>query len=233
MEKTDSDKFKSILIERNGSENLLIAFGGLKLGIGIPKFEFYNSISGIDCDKIFLRDFNQAWYHKGVTRKINSIESVKEFLQEKILLGKYQSVCLVGNSMGGFAAILFGTLLGVDNVICFSPQTFLNRGRRWFIGEKRWQKELELIYNDKRITQKIFDLKTVLSANDCIPFIQIFFSVHCKLDAIHAKRLEKYKNVILHPLNYTDHNTLVKSMRDSGQLHSIFHNFFEKNDSIQ
>ena len=54
------DNKEGILISRAGSRNLLVSFGGINQSLGMPVFEFYNSIKDIDCDKIFLRDFNQS-----------------------------------------------------------------------------------------------------------------------------------------------------------------------------
>lgn len=41
-------------------ENLLVTFGGVNQGIGIPVFEFMKSTELLKCDKIFFRDFSQA-----------------------------------------------------------------------------------------------------------------------------------------------------------------------------
>jgi len=49
------------------SDVMLIAFGGLKKGIGkITPFEFFNLTKGIEVKKIYVRDMNQAWYHRGL-----------------------------------------------------------------------------------------------------------------------------------------------------------------------
>lgn len=67
MEKNKIENTKiGKLEEFNGNKNLLVSFGGIAQGLGMPVFEFFNSISDIPCDKIFLRDFHQAWYQKGV-----------------------------------------------------------------------------------------------------------------------------------------------------------------------
>lgn len=38
---------KGILIDFNGRKNLLVLFGGIHQGLGMPVFEFFNSISDI------------------------------------------------------------------------------------------------------------------------------------------------------------------------------------------
>src|SRR5690554_537187 len=108
MKKEEIEEYKNgNLIDLQGNKNLLVSFGGIYQGLGIPVFEFFNSISDIECDKIFLRDFNQAWYHKGVDSNLDDMEKVIEFLRSTIRKNKYDKVCFLGNSMGGYAALLF------------------------------------------------------------------------------------------------------------------------------
>jgi esterase/lipase len=49
------------------------------------------------------------------------------YLEGIIKINKYDNICFIGNSMGGYAAILFGTLLNIDNIISFAPQTFIDK----------------------------------------------------------------------------------------------------------
>ena len=48
---------KEVLTDFNKHEVLLVSFGGISQGLGMPVFEFFNSISDIACDKIYFRDF--------------------------------------------------------------------------------------------------------------------------------------------------------------------------------
>src|SRR5690554_1592733 len=96
-----SDDSTGILIESNGSTNLLVSFGGLRMGLGMPVFEFYNSLEHVQCDKIFIKDINQAWYHKGINADLADIHTIAGFLKAEIEKGGYTNVCFMGNSMGG------------------------------------------------------------------------------------------------------------------------------------
>lgn len=105
---------------------LIICFGGmvLKMG-GILPFEFLNFLSKIDCesDKIFYIDKKQSWYHNGIENISSTIDETVLYLKNKI--NGYKKVIFMGVSAGGYAAILFGSLLNVQYVISFIPRTNL------------------------------------------------------------------------------------------------------------
>lgn len=220
------DDNQGILIEKNGCENLLISFGGIKQNIGMPVFEFYKSLQGIECDKCFVRDFNQAWYHLGVDENCNSIDSVKNHLEKIIEAGNYKKICFVGNSMGGYAAILFGVLLDVNKILVFSPQTFIGKWRRFLYKDKRWSVQINRIHKSKKVNKRYFDLLNIFKENKSFGgTISVYFSKNDKLDALHAKRMKNNKLVNLNEINLGGHN-LVRELKSLGKLDVILAELF-------
>ncbi len=213
------------LADFNGHKNLLVSFGGISQGLGIPVFEFFNSISDIQCDKIYFRDYNQAWYQKGVDSEFNHLDDIIKYLKIKITNNNYDKVCFLGNSMGGYAAILFGSILNIDTVISFAPQTFINRFNRRLYSDKRWSLQINEIYTFKNKRKEYFDLKKHLKNNLDRTQINIYYSPKHKLDKKHAERLKKEKNVILHPIEEGGH-FIVKHMRNNGELKSLIKSSF-------
>ena len=140
------DANMGILNDLDGHKKLLVSFGGIRQGLGVPVFEFFNSISDIPCDKIFLRDFNQAWYQNGVDPRLNNVDKLSCHINHIIRQNKYDKICFLGNSMGAYAAILFGCKINVDVVISFAPQTFINRFHRIIYCDNRWQKQINNMY---------------------------------------------------------------------------------------
>ncbi|MEM9829421.1 MAG: hypothetical protein AAF944_02225 [Bacteroidota bacterium] len=207
-----------VLVDSNRKSRLLVSFGGVRQGIEIPVFEFFNSISEIDCDKIFLRDFSQAWYQKGVDRSINDVDRVIHFLTNSIRKNQYKKVCFLGNSMGAYAAILFGTMLNVDRVISFAPQTFIDRWHRLLYADKRWKTEIKSIYAYENKIEEYFDLKQYLnSKNNYKTKIDIYYSPTHRLDKAHAERMRKSLNIKLTPIKEGGHG-VVKTVIDNGSL---------------
>lgn len=68
----------------HGSSNLYIFFGGIAAGIAVPQFEFYNSAQILEENKIFVRDFDQCWYHNGLQNISENIVSSAEYLKQEI-----------------------------------------------------------------------------------------------------------------------------------------------------
>lgn len=114
----------------SGKTNLIICFGGMALRFGgILPFEFLNYMSqtyGGQCDLVFFIDIDQCWYHKGIKNITNNIDETIEYINDIVQNGNYKKVIFMGNSAGGYGAILFGSICNnVDYVISFIPQTIL------------------------------------------------------------------------------------------------------------
>lgn len=230
MNKLDKNSIENsssgILIELNNNKNLLVSFGGINQGLGIPVFEFFNSLKELECDKIFIRDFNQMWYQNGADKNIDSILELRNFLEEKMVEGKYEKVCFMGNSMGGYGAILFGTMLNVHNIISFAPQTFIDTFNRLISFDYRWKKQMNSIHKNPRKVKSFFDLKVYLNKNDNYnSIISIYYSSKHRLDKIHAERLKNIKGVQLFSFKEGGHS-VVKTLRDSGKLNILLKEIF-------
>ena len=220
---------KGCLTDFGGNKNLLVSFGGIRHGLGMPVFEFFNSISDIQCDKVFFRDFSQAWYQKGVDSELNHIDEIIQYLKKIMNSNRYENVCFLGNSMGGYAAILFGSILNVDTVISFAPQTFINRFTRMINRDNRWNDEIKEVYAFQNKRKAYFDLKTHLKNNNSYKTqINIYYSPNHILDKKHAERLKNQKNVILHALKDGGHE-VVKVVRNNGELKSLINSTFKNN----
>lgn len=111
-----------------GSSNLIVAFSSAANWRSRGKFEWKNSLvdntrMSINSDFLFLKDCSRHWYLTGA-------RGLGKDLNETIYLLKkecetYENVIFMGSSAGGYASILFGSLLGVDTVLAILPQTDL------------------------------------------------------------------------------------------------------------
>ncbi len=83
------------------------------------KFEWKKNRHPTAGKHIFIRDIRKQWYIGGVNSKLNSPLKLVEFLKSETTDYK---VYTIGSSAGGFAAILFGSLLKVKRVYAFNAQ---------------------------------------------------------------------------------------------------------------
>ena len=117
------------------SNTIIISFSGRSH----PKtseirFEFVNFLDKHfnHITRHFYADKNCNSYHNGLEGISKTIDETAEYL--KGIISPYKRVIFIGVSQGGYAAILFGSLLNISAVIAFIPQTF--RGQKDNIDEK-------------------------------------------------------------------------------------------------
>lgn len=207
---------KDYLVEFNKDiKPLIITFGGISGGIHGPLFEFKKFLSkNIDCHVIFIRDTNQSWYHKGVIGLGENINEVKNNIREIINKINYSMIITIGGSMGGYAALLFGSLLPVNGIIAFGPQTFIDKDNIKKYKDNRFESQMENLYNNNN-DDTYYDLSKLSFQNINV---QIIYGSKCDLDKIHAERM-KNKNVIVTGECFG--HGVVKNLRDNGMLVKI------------
>jgi hypothetical protein len=187
LTKEDLDKSSRAWEEDlQGKEVMLVSFGSLFGG-----FEFFGATRGLDCDIIFLRDESKSWYMKG-KGEFRTIPELVHWLEQKTK--GYKKRVFIGNSMGGWAAALAGTLLEVDEVIAFCPQVSIDPGWRESIGDTRW--------SDSEIPKpgeewsRYWNLSALIRGTEQTRY-QVWYSPEDELDLKHAQLLCGRKSVQL------------------------------------
>lgn len=192
-----------LVMEYPGADTLVIAFGGMaKVFGGILPFEFLKFMKHHfpTISKIFYIDHHGVWYHKGIRGVSHNIDSTVAHLRKKTM--GYKRLVFIGVSAGGYAAILFGSLLGVDHVVSFIPQTHIHLTKKHDVRYK----DLLPIINKKTIYHLYADTQMT----------EPIHHIH------HCERLEHLPNV-----HVVRHNgKKIAELRDSGELFTIFKNVF-------
>jgi hypothetical protein len=184
---------------------LIVSFGGYARNIGgILPFEFLNflRIHFPNTDKQFYIDSHACCYSKGLNGISRNIDETVMYLSHQIK--KYKKVVFIGKSGGGYAAILFGSLLNISTVIAFIPTTIIRTTKvepkykniRPFINKTT----MYYLYGDTKRTDVM----------DCH---------HIS----HCKNVETGPNIIVYEKDGID----LQTMRDSGELFQIFKTHIE------
>lgn len=203
------------------SSTLLVAFGGIQGALGMPPFEFFNLTSTFATQKIYVRDLEQAWYHCGLPGLTDNIDGIARLLKGLVEARPPKRVIMCGNSMGGYAALLFGALLEPTVVQAFSPQTFLSSRQRLLFWDRRWPEQIRKLHRALTARREYFDLQTTLARpGNAATRFHIHYSLIDRLDKLHAERLRCAPNVTLHPYRVGGHG-LIKHLRASGLLKKI------------
>jgi hypothetical protein len=187
----------------NGSKTdrvtLLVSFAGHDREFGsIPRFEFVNFFEKYfkEIDRHFYVDSHVTSYHKGIEGLSTSIDETVAYLEKEIK--PYKKVIFLGVSSGGYAAILFGSLLNITSVIAFIPQTI----RRDEIVDEKYRDILPHINS----TTKYY-LIGDLSVQDPLSCHHIS----------HCTRISHVPNVFIKKKSNFD----LKRMRNTGELYHI------------
>ncbi len=199
------------------SQTLLILFGGIAGGVSMPVFEFFRLTSTLPVKKVFLRDPHRAWYQRGIPGIGDSSSDVHSFLAATIERARVNRVVMAGASAGGFAAILYGAQCGVDEVLGFSPQTFIDADNRRQAGDSRWEEQIDALHASKSDHAMTLDLLDVLPPESGKTRYQVHVSSDDALDLLHANRIAGLGGVEVVEHERGGHR-LVKTLRDRGVL---------------
>jgi hypothetical protein len=200
------------------SSALLLAFGGMVGRIGIPPFEFFSLAGKIPVKRLFVRDLRQAWYHRGVPHHGATLAQVAESLRGLIAPHHVERLVVAGTSAGGYAALVFGTLLGADTVLCFAPQTVLDLELLARMDDHRWDHRLEPLAAAGVLDPRFADLRCALpAARRADTAYRIYFDEALHADRLHAERLGGIAGVRLYRFGHGSHN-VARSLRERGAL---------------
>ena len=199
------------------SSTLLVLFGGIAGGVSMPVFEFFRLTSGFPAKKVFLRDPRRGWYQLGIPGVGDSPADVRTFLSAAINRARAQRVVMAGASAGGFAALLFGFWCGADEVIAFSPQTFVDAENRRLAGDTRWPEQIDALHQAADGRSATLDLLDVLPVAPGKTRYQVHVSTDDPLDLFHARRIVGRGGVEIFEHDRGGH-LLVKTLRDRGLL---------------
>jgi hypothetical protein len=193
-------------IDVSGSELLIISFTAHGKTIrDVQSYDFFNFLEKnySHVSRYFYADKYSCCYHKGIQCKTTNIPGTFEYLKDKVK--NYKRVIFIGLSSGGYAALLFGSLLGISDVIAFYPQTLL---RRENVDEQ--YRDISKYINENTKYHLYGDLS-----------IQIGLDCH---HISHCERIAHHPNVCLIKKPYIN----LKYMRDKGELYIILNNIINR-----
>jgi hypothetical protein len=199
------------------SPTLLVLFGGIAGGVSMPVFEFFRLTSGFPAKKAFLRDPRRGWYQLGIPGVGDSSAEVRALLSATIERAGAERVVMAGASAGGFAALLYGSWCEADEVIAFSPQTFVDEENRRLAGDTRWPEQIEALHESVDNRSATLDLLDVLADTPAKTRYQVHVSSDDPLDLVHAHRIASRGGVEIFEHERGGHR-LVKTLRDRGLL---------------
>jgi hypothetical protein len=201
---------------------LLVSFSGLKrTPEKIPGFSLRRTFEGLPVKKLYLRDLDKAWFLRGLRGVTTDVDRTVEWLSNEVasLKPRPRRVIFTGYSLGGFAALLYGALCGIDEVHAISPQTFISFWKRTRAGDHRWRRYVLPLHFSN--TRRFHDLRPWLAQSPVRTQQHIYFARDSRLDVLHAEHVRGLPQVTVHERAEGSHR-LVTAMRESGELRALF-----------
>jgi predicted esterase YcpF (UPF0227 family) len=202
------NSYLKIQNKNNNSDTLLVVFTGHPRIPGItgriPTYDFFKMIEThfhhVDCH--YYIDIHFDSYHQGIKGISTNIEETVEYLRNEIR--GYKNIIFIGVSAGGYAAIMFGSLLNITSVIAFIPQTFRRKPN---INET--YRDLAPHINDTT-NYYLYGDTSITNVND---------SHHIS----HCERISHHPNVFLEKKDKLN----LRGMRDNEELREILCNIID------
>jgi len=199
----------------NGQARVVLAFGGMASHLQMPPAEFGRTFAERRSDVIFFKDFQQCWYQQGLLGLTTDVPSTAQYIRDTVAAHGWQQVTTVGTSAGGYAAILFGALIGAARIVAFSPQTLVGpQAFRRFASTDSRKGDIDL-------KGRYLDLAKVLEETGFAGMIDIYFGLQNKMDVLAAEWLQRFPNVKLHGVATATHNSAQK-LREEGRFGEAF-----------
>ncbi|CAA6825485.1 MAG: Unknown protein [uncultured Sulfurovum sp.] len=174
------------------------------------KFAFYKNLCAMEENILFINDNTASYYNSSINGLCNNVDELIEIQRKVIDTYAWEKVICIGSSMGGYASLLFGSILKVDQVIAFSPQIDLEKP--FSINP---QKKITLIYKD---------LSSLINNNYETKYT-ILSSTHLE-DIYNVLKIKKKNNIDLFLLNYCSfcqgHNILKEMSTNGISLQKLF-----------
>lgn len=214
VENTDA----AYLVDQIFKDEILIISFAFVAWHNLPQFDFYGrtkklaNLAQKSINRILLRDVSNTWYHRGIPGLGTDINEVAHSLKQLIKKISPSKVITIGQSMGAYAAIMFGQLIGVDKVLAFGTLSFLHSQKAKEIGDSRWLSVMKGLEAD---LPKVYylDLLELCQTSPHSPDIQIFYGKKpdsdtpgkINLDDFHAKRMNLLSNCTIRAYEEAGH----------------------------
>ncbi len=114
----------SFILLRGNSNILIVSFASY-YNKGQERYD-WNILRKLNVDILFIRDLSMKWYLCGIKGVSTDVNSTVKFLET--YTSRYPKVYFFGSSMGGYGALLYGSLIHHMNINihAFGPQVDLS-----------------------------------------------------------------------------------------------------------
>lgn len=229
--KTSTD---DVLVDQVFPGELLVISFGFVAWDKRPDFDFYGRLkkleqfSGRHINKILVRDSGNSWYHRTIDGLGAHPDETAASLRALIREIRPSKVVTIGQSMGAYAALMYGLLLEVQQVIAFGPLSFLDPAQALLYHERRWLSVMRDLATNPP-PSRYDDLLALGRSKAALPDMHLLFGTKpdqegstesVNIDAMHAHRLAALGSCTLYPFPYSGH-PVVQHLIDTKRINAL------------
>ncbi|OAP39192.1 tetratricopeptide repeat protein [Sinorhizobium americanum] len=170
-----------------------------------PRLQGLTSFAEYETNAIFIRDPGKSWYNGAIPGLSGNANELLDLLRAHCAKFDLSRVTVAGTSMGGYAAILFGTLLGAGRVVAIGPQIVLDKN----------------LPRSPSAPVKYSDLAPVIVGKHERTAIDIWYGFESALDLYNALLVPQIDGVRTFGVRGAMHNVLAKFKR-TNELRRFF-----------
>jgi hypothetical protein len=205
------DAAQELFDDETRSDAILIAFPGAADRLGMPSVDFFEQIADWHLRRVYIRNLVAAIErpHSLGSTVLEIAESLSE------LTRGYRRTVFIGTSLGGFHALLFGTLANADAVVGVNPITSIQPSVLEEAGDDRWD---ALVQRTSEAWMSAYGDISRLWERYPSPRVVIHYPDRYKAYAVQAERMAEWPNVTLVPHH---ENSPMDKIHHSGELREL------------
>lgn len=181
-------------------------------------FDFESFANSDLFSAVLIKDLNNTWYTGGIPGAGENFTEVVTFLRE--ICQNYKRVMVIGDSMAGYGALLYGMHINADKIIALSPQTTVSYAENMMMGDTRFVNWFKLIRDFPEDAKNLREGMRNSGARS----VDVFVSTNDRQDVPHARNLEGIEGVNVTYIDAFDH-WMTSQFKRYGILREIVSSF--------
>ena len=228
-----------ILVENAGEPAPLVVTFGFALWDEPAAYDFVGRLRKVEWllgrrfHRIHLRDPRMAWYLQGITGLGENLDTTLDALRRHIAALPATRMTMLGQSMGGYGAILYGLALGADRVVALGSLSTMDAADARARGDQRWLSVMERL-EAEGLGAAQTDLVALARQASALPELRLHYGDRpdapeqgpVNLDLFHAERFATLPGCRITRHADSDHVVVnhLKATReiDAVLLHEVF-----------
>lgn len=206
-------------IQHGDNRRVVILFSSM-FAVRRDTFNFIDYFAALPYTKLFLRDDSEVLcYHGGIAGLTSGVEETADYIRAFIDQTRPERTTFFGISSGGYAAKMFGHLVGADDIHAINTVSFLDYENARRVGGERWQGAFDPpneYYNSLGQAPRHLDLRPLMQENGAkVGVTRIHYALHDEVDVVQAEHVGDLPNVLLFGYEQGTHSFLsVRLCRD-------------------